>query len=86
MHEVQMGVEGGGDGVGKGTDRLFPGGDMLKDREVGVEHLVRLADGNGESEPVTSRGHGAGLDAVSFQVRSNSVNRSLGGLNVFLNL
>jgi len=59
---------------------------VLKDREIGVEHLVGFANWHGEPEPISRRRKCSGLDTVCFEERVDSIHRSLGWLDVLLDL
>lgn len=75
MNQVDVALQVCRDGVGKGTNDRPAGRGMVEHGEPGFEQLVRLADRDGELEPVARRGHLGGLDAV---LRQPGVDRCYG--------
>ena len=55
MDEVEVALKVGRNRVGERADRCLSGASVEELREVSVEERVRLADGDGEAEPVAGR-------------------------------
>lgn len=74
MNEIDVRLEVSRDGVGEGPDGRLAGLLVGEDGEVGVEEVVRLADRDGEAEPVSGGGDGLGGDAVLSEPRVDCSN------------
>lgn len=55
------------DGVFKSSNGFLPAFNVRKDREVGIEELIRLGDGNRERNPISSIGDGLELNVIFRQ-------------------
>ena len=79
-------VEVHGKGVLKGTDSLSPRSLVGVGVVLGVEHLVSLANGDVEAEPVSSGGHELGGDAIGGEPRLDGSSGLVGGFSIGLGL
>ena len=64
MDEIEVSLEVRWDGVLQRADSLLAGLRVSEHSEVGIEHLVGLADGHRDAEPIPSGRDGGGSDAV----------------------
>ena len=81
-----MAFQAVGNGVAQCANGPLVGTGVSKEREVGIEHLVRLADGDREAQPVAGRGRLRGFDVVLLQPSHHSVDGLLLRRNEALHL
>ena len=76
----------GGDRVCQGADGRYTALLVREGRELGVEELIRLCDGDGELEQVTSRSGLLGSNIVRREPRIHGISRLLRGSHKILDL
>jgi len=86
MYKLDVSLERCRDGIRQGANGLFSSALLGKDREVSSEKLIGLRDGNGDSQPVSSRGNGLCSQAIGAEETVDGINgfgfRGNKGLNL----
>lgn len=85
MHQIEVALEIGGNGVREGADGLEAGLVVGVDGEVRVEELVGLADREFEGKPAASRG-GLGGDVILGEPGVDGIDAGLAGRHELLDL
>ena len=73
MDQVKMAYELGWDGVAHCPNGLLSTCRVGEDREVGIKEFVRFADGERDTEPVSSRSDGGSVKACVREPRVDSL-------------